>query len=61
MKMLAAIVGIEIEVTELTGKWKISQNQPEANRQGVVDGLRREGGSEAMAQLVAERGTSRPG
>lgn len=54
-KMLAAIVGIEITLTELTGKWKISQNQPEANRAGVVAGLRQQGTRDAqcMAGLVA--------
>lgn len=39
-KMMGAIVGIEIEITRLSGKWKLSQNQPVSNRAGVVDGLR---------------------
>jgi len=39
-KMLSMIVGFEFTVTRLTGKWKISQNHPLANRQGVVQGLR---------------------
>jgi transcriptional regulator len=54
-KMLAAIVGIEIELTELKGKWKISQNQPPVNRVGVVAGLRSLGTADAaaMADLVA--------
>lgn len=33
-------MGIEIEITRLSGKWKLSQNQPASNRAGVVDGLR---------------------
>ena len=37
--MLKAVVGIVIEITELTGKWKVSQNQPAANRAGVVAAL----------------------
>jgi transcriptional regulator len=37
--MLRAIVGIEIELTALVGKWKVSQNRNEADRQGVVEGL----------------------
>lgn len=37
---LKAIVGIEIPVTRLLGKWKASQNQPPADREGVVRGLR---------------------
>jgi len=37
--MLRAIVGIEIPLTALTGKWKVSQNRPAADRAGVVAGL----------------------
>lgn len=54
-RMLAAIVGIEITISELSGKWKTSQNQPEINRAGVVAGLRELGRDDAlqMAELVA--------
>lgn len=54
-KMLAAIVGIEIVINELKGKWKVSQNQPPANRAGVVAGLRQQGTAEGlrMAELIA--------
>jgi transcriptional regulator len=54
-KMLAAIVGIEIVISELTGKWKVSQNQPVVNRAGVVAGLRGQASddSRAIAELVA--------
>ncbi|WP_428774426.1 FMN-binding negative transcriptional regulator [Vibrio sp.] len=38
-KMLPAIVGVEIEVNSRVGQWKLSQNQPDVNQQGVVDGL----------------------
>ena len=38
--MLGAIVGIEIVLTALTGKWKVSQNRSAADRAGVVQGLR---------------------
>jgi transcriptional regulator len=37
--MLGAIVGIEIPVSRLVGKWKASQNQPAVNRDGVIKGL----------------------
>jgi transcriptional regulator len=37
--MLGAIVGIEIPVTKLIGKWKASQNRPLADRDGVIRGL----------------------
>ena len=53
-KMLAAIVGIEILISDLTGKWKISQNQPAANRAGVIAGLGQQGTDDAaqIAELV---------
>ena len=38
--MLRAIVGIEISLTALVGKWKVSQNRNAADRDGVVAGLR---------------------
>ncbi len=41
--MLGAIVGIEIVLTALTGKWKVSQNRAAADRAGVVQGLREAG------------------
>lgn len=34
-----AIVGVEIAVTRLEGKWKMSQNRPAADIDGVVRGL----------------------
>jgi len=49
--MLKAIVGVELTLTRLEGKWKASQNKGEADRRGVEAGLRREG-QEAMARLV---------
>lgn len=54
-KMLAAVVGIEIEITRLVGKWKTSQNQPQRNRDGVAAGLRARDGADdgEMATLVA--------
>ncbi len=39
-KLIGAVVGLEIEITRLTGKWKASQNQPAQNQAGVVNGLR---------------------
>jgi len=53
-QMLRAIVGIEVAVTALVGKWKVSQNHSEANRLGVVAGLSGEAGENAaaMAALV---------
>ncbi|BBP02118.1 FMN-binding negative transcriptional regulator [Sulfuriferula nivalis] len=38
-KLLGMIVGFEIEITEIVGKFKLSQNRPLADQQGVVDVL----------------------
>jgi predicted FMN-binding regulatory protein PaiB len=53
-----AMVGVEIEITRIEGKWKVSQNQPEASRDGVVRGLRMRGDERArvMAGLVSAAG-----
>jgi transcriptional regulator len=55
-KLIGVIVGIEIPVTQLTGKWKLSQNRSERDRSGVVNGLLSEGteSSSAVAALVRE-------
>lgn len=47
--MLRAIVGIEIQVTRLTGKWKMSQNRTHADRAGVANGLTAEPSHTAQA------------
>ena len=59
-KMLAAIVGIEIVITGLQGKWKLSQNQPPANRAGVVAGLGQQGTDDAMRMAALVAGTLKP-
>jgi transcriptional regulator len=55
-RMIQSIVGFEIVITRLNGKWKVSQNQPAENRAGVIDGLRQRGGEDALqvAQWVEE-------
>ena len=52
---MGAIVGIEIPVTRLVGKWKTSQNRPAVDRAGVVKGLREIDDRDAatMASVVA--------
>ncbi len=51
-----AIVGIEIEILDIRGKWKTSQNRNAADRAGVVSGLEEMGDedSRAMAEIVRE-------
>lgn len=53
--MLKAIVGFELVIERLEGKWKMSQNRPAEDRAGVVEGLAKEGGSAEVAAIVAER------
>lgn len=47
--MMAGIVGIEMVITRLSGKWKVSQNQPAQNRSSVVAGLKAVGLPDALA------------
>ena len=51
-----AIVGIEIEIAVLEGKWKVSQNQPEGNRRSVVAAFREDESTREMAELVRAYG-----
>ena len=57
-RQMQAIVGIEIPITRLIGKWKVSQNRPAADRAGVIAGLAQNGDatSQAMAELVRQYG-----
>ncbi len=51
---LRGIVGVEIRVTAVEGKAKLSQNRSEADQHGVIDGLDREPdqGSAAVADAM---------
>lgn len=57
-QMLGAIVGIELPVEQLTGKWKVSQNRSADDRAGVVRGLSTRDGEQtaAMAGQVTQAG-----
>ena len=55
---LRAIVGVELEITRIEAKAKLSQNRPEADVAGVVEGLR-ERGEEQVARDVAEANRDR--
>lgn len=52
-KLLPAIVGIELTVTRMLGKWKVSQNQPQPNRASVELALREQGDTVAIAMADA--------
>jgi transcriptional regulator len=58
-KQLGAIIGLEIPITRLVGKWKVSQNRPAQDRDGAIEGLSREGSESAvaMAELIRKART----
>ena len=55
-RMLTGIIGIEIWVSRLEGKFKVSQNRPRADQLGVANGLqsRETEHAHAMASLVLQ-------
>ncbi|MHA6643327.1 FMN-binding negative transcriptional regulator [Mesorhizobium sp. A623] len=56
---IKGIVGIEIDIVEISGKWKVSQNRPVADRAGVAAGLDAEtkaADAREMAGLVRNYG-----
>ena len=68
-RLLSAIVGIRIPLTRLMGKWKISQNQSEADRLGAASGLEQAAAQSsapelqpqlAMARLMRDHGVRPP-
>lgn len=56
-KQLRAIVGFELEVTRLEGRWKMSQNRSAEDIDGVVHGLRasERASDRDVAAIVEER------
>lgn len=63
-KMLKLIVGFEFSIATLTGKWKVSQNRPQADRQGVIQNLQGAGDADSrdIAAMLAslQPGTKAP-
>jgi transcriptional regulator len=58
---LKGIVGLEIPIARIEGKWKVSQNRPAVDQAGVVAGLRGGGGdADIIAAAVEQRGKSAP-
>lgn len=41
--MFQGIVGLELEITDVVGRFKVSRNRTEMDKDGVVDGLRERG------------------
>lgn len=54
-KMLGGIVGFEIEIGRVEGKWKLGQNRPEADRMATLEALANstDDGARALARLSA--------
>ena len=50
--MLTAIVGIEIEITSMIGKWKLSQNKEERDRVNAAEELRKRGDQVTSAAML---------
>lgn len=55
--MLGAIVGVELVVTGLAGKWKLGQNRPRADRDGMMHGLAAEPSASAVELAAMMRRT----
>jgi len=55
--MCRAIIGFEIGLNRIEGKWKMSQNKSPTDRNGVINGLRAKGDDhgQVMADLVEAR------
>jgi len=56
---MAAIVGVEIELTELKGKFKLSQNRDDKDREGVEAALAASGDQPEALELM--QGLKEPG
>src|SRR6266436_1251670 len=51
-KMMRAIVGFEIEITRLEGKFKLSQNRTETERENAIAALQESTNTAALAELM---------
>jgi transcriptional regulator len=61
-RMMGAIVGVEVEITRLEGKWKMSQNRAAEDIDGVIAGLEASGDAaerEVAGIVRARRPTDR--
>ena len=61
-QQLKAIVGVQLTIDRMEGKWKMSQNRPAADIDGVIRGLRESSRPEdqAVAEIVRERRPPKP-
>jgi transcriptional regulator len=54
--MISKIVGIEIEITRMVGKWKLSQNKEKRDRVNAAEELRKRGEEEVSAAMLVTAG-----
>jgi transcriptional regulator len=56
-KMLRAVVGLEVAIDHIEGKFKLSQNHPVRNRDGVLAGLRQRNAERdaSLADLMSQQ------
>lgn len=54
-QMLKGIVGVELALTRVEGKWKLSQNRPEPDQAGTIAGLDARGDANSRAVSDAMR------
>ncbi|RVU37944.1 FMN-binding negative transcriptional regulator [Hwanghaeella grinnelliae] len=50
-RMMKGITVVEVSLTRLEGKWKLSQNRSEGDRRGVTEGYRTEGRADMQALM----------
>jgi len=55
-RMLNGIIGIEIPISKLVGAWKTSQNKQQADKEGVINGLKSKDDSQStlMASYITQ-------
>ena len=55
--LLKGIVGVEIPIARLEGKWKLSQNRSAVDQKGVVEGLAASGipAQQQIADLISQK------
>jgi transcriptional regulator len=54
---LKGIVGFQLRIERIEGKWKMSQDRRAEDRAGVIDGLEHEGGEAELAVAAVMKGT----
>ena len=56
-EMISKIVGIEIEITKMVGKWKLSQNKEQRDRVNAAEELRKRGEQVIWGAMVGKAGS----